>query len=339
MSDNNQSKQINTEQKVNQENKQVNEENKQVNQETKDGAIESVESIDTETVKPKNKNDYKCAPAIKFNSGSCIDLPVLIEMAKAYNESNTRKIKLHPKLHTLNPKKYKKYLLKEFQDRYKNVCDTQFCWTQQDFVDKMNSIMRDELTKFTYRPQGPKGKFEWLNTTHLNEVMEQYQKVHKDFKFLGAVPIDFQEIKQESIHDIDINKLKKDNITKIGVVFNLDKHNQSGSHWVALYGNLEDNNGKVYFFDSYGSRPPEEVRAFMDKLRVQYENSFHKKCDVNYNRVRNQFKNSECGVYSINFILEMLKGKTLKEIEENPIPDDDINMLRNKIFRNVEIKK
>ena len=69
------------------------------------------------------------------------------------------------------------HLLKQFQDRYNNVCDTQYCWTQQDFIDKMNKLMRDELIKFTYRPQGPSGKFEWLNTTHLNEVMEQYEKV------------------------------------------------------------------------------------------------------------------------------------------------------------------
>ena len=32
---------------------------------------------------------------------------------------------------------------------------------------------------------------------------------------------------------------------KIGIVFNLDKHNQPGSHWVALYTDLKAN--QVYF--------------------------------------------------------------------------------------------
>ena len=28
----------------------------------------------------------------------------------------------------------------------------------------------------TFRPKGPEGKFEWLSTTHINKVMEQYEK-------------------------------------------------------------------------------------------------------------------------------------------------------------------
>ena len=64
----------------------------------------------------------------------------------------------------------------------------------------------------------------------------------------------------------------------------------------------------------------------------------NKKCDVRFNKTRYQFKNSECGVYSINFILQMLNGKSFDYIENNPIPDDDINMLRTQIFRNVNFK-
>ena len=30
-------------------------------------------------------------------------------------------------------------------------------------------------------------------------------------------------------------KYKKQGINKIGVIFNLDKHTQPGSHWVALF--------------------------------------------------------------------------------------------------------
>jgi hypothetical protein len=74
----------------------------------------------------------------------------------------------------------------------------------------------------------------------------------------------------------------------------------------------------------------------MNKFSDYYEKKNNKKCDVRYNKTRNQFKNSECGVYSINFILEMLNGKTFDDIENNPIPDDDINKLRTNIFRNVE---
>jgi hypothetical protein len=296
-------------------------------------SLESIESIDTETVKPTNKNDYKCAPSIKFNAGSCIDLPVLIEMARAYNETNTNKIKLHPKLQTLNPKKYKKYLLKEFKKRYNNVCTTQLCWTQQDFVDKMNEIMRDELTKFTYRPNGPVGKFEWLNTTHLNEVMEQYEKVHKDFKFLGAVPMDFDSLPVLGIKDLNLDDLINMGISKLGIIFNLDNHNQSGSHWVAGYADLK--NGKAYFFDSYGIEPDPRARKLLRRFAKYSEEKFNAKVDSIHNETRHQYGNSECGMYSLNFILELLDGKTFNEICAEKIPDTKVNHLRPIFFYNV----
>ena len=50
------------------------------------------------------------------------------------------------------------------------------------------------------------------------------------------------------------------------------------------------------------------------------------KADVN--KVRHQFKNSECGVYSMNFIISLLEGKTFTEVTENIIKDDD--MLKNR---------
>ena len=81
----------------------------------------SIISIDTDEVAPKDKGSTKCAPHIKFDKGSCIELPILVEMARAYNKVNNNKIKLHPRLETLNPKKYKKVLLKEIQNRYNNV--------------------------------------------------------------------------------------------------------------------------------------------------------------------------------------------------------------------------
>lgn len=297
--------------------------------------ITSDDSISTEKVIAKKKEEQKCAPGKKFEAGSCITLEVLIAMAEAYNNSNKEKIKLSCKHETLHPRRYKKYLLKKIGERYKNTCDSQLCWTQQDFIKKMNDVMRLELEKFTLRPSGPNGRFEWLNTININETMEQYELVYKDFLFLGAVPMNFQKIKQEGVYDLDLDKCKKDGITKFGIVFNLDEDWQSGSHWVSCFADIE--NGKVYYFDSYGTNPEERVINLMKKFSNYYtKNNPGKKCDVRHNKKRNQFKNSECGVYSINFILELLNGKTFDEIENNPISDDEINMLRTKIFRNVD---
>jgi hypothetical protein len=74
----------------------------------------------------------------------------------------------------------------------------------------------------------------------------------------------------------------------------------------------------------------------MEKFSNYCKKNINGKCDVRYNKTRNQFKNSECGVYSINFILQLLDDKSFDYIQNNPIKDDDINKLRTKIFRNVD---
>lgn len=300
--------------------------------------ITSIDSVSTDKIETKKRDDKKCAPGKFFDAGSCITLEILIEMAKAYNEVNQNKIKLSCKNETLHPRRYKKYLLKKIGDRYKNTCDSQLCWTKQDFMKKMNEVMKIELEKFTLRPEGPNGQFEWLNTLNINDTIEQYQAIHPDFLFLGAVPMDFEKIKHPGVADLNLDEAKKDGITKFGIVYNLDEHWQSGSHWVASFMDIE--NGQAYYFDSYGTHPEKRVTDFMQKFSDYYEkNNPGKKCDVKHNKKRNQYKNSECGVYSINFILQLLNGKDFNYIEKNPIKDDDINLLRNEIFRNVDIKK
>src|SRR5579872_193480 len=83
-----------------------------------------------------SKSDMRCAPGLKYEAGSCARLTVLIELAKAYNYSATPKdkIRLAPNLETLNPQKYKLYLVNQINQRVGDRCTTQKCWTQQDFI-------------------------------------------------------------------------------------------------------------------------------------------------------------------------------------------------------------
>ena len=55
---------------------------------------------------------------------------------------------------------------------------------------------------------------------------------------------------------------------------------------------------------------------------------------IEINKKQHQKKNSECGVYSMNFIIERLKGKTLKDINKKRIPDELMNEMRNILYRN-----
>ena len=56
--------------------------------------------------------------------------------------------------------------------------------------------------------------------------------------------------------------------------------------------------------------------------------------DVRYNKKQHQFKNSECGVYSMNFIIRLLNGETFDNIIGNITKDEAMNECRQVYFRN-----
>jgi hypothetical protein len=186
----------------------------------------------------------------------------------------------------------------------------------------------------TFRPAMPvewvKNKYEWLSTTDINEVMVQYEKEHNNFRFFGPVPVDCPKDIYCELTDLDIKGLKSKGVDYIGVIFNLDRHDQSGSHWVALYINIP--NSLITYYDSTASEPPEDIKYFINMVGIKL-NQLNGKNVYEYNKKRHQYGGSECGMYSMNFLIESLKGKTLKDIEMKAITDREVNLLRNYLYR------
>lgn len=280
-------------------------------------------------------SDNKCAPHIKFDNESCIPLDLLVEMAKAYNIKNrNNQIKLQTNYEILNAPKYKQYLLEQFREKLKNKCSTQQCWIEQDFIKNMNDLAQLQLTKNTFRPKGPQGKFEWLNTLNINDVLSQYQNKYPEFLFLGAVPIDFDYCPYyPHVKNLNLKKLYDKNIYKIGIIFNLDEHDQPGSHWVGLY--ADSKKGEIYFFDSYGIKPEYRIRKLIRRMSehlVEIHKVKPNELKIEYNDIRHQYGDSECGVYSVNFIERMLEGESFKQLSEKKTSDATINQMRKKYF-------
>lgn len=288
-----------------------------------------ISSVNTSELSVKSE-DKKCAPNQTFQDGSCISLDLMIELAKAYNQDNPKKsIKFHSKLEMLNPNKYKKYLVKEFKTRLNDVCDDQKCWMKQKYVKFLNDKAKQKLKKGVFRPEGPGGKFTWLNTNNINNVMKQYEDKYNDFYFLGTYPVDFDDLNTE-IANVDFSNLEKQGKKKFGVVYNLDEHYKSGSHWVASYTDLDK--GNVYFFDSYGEAPDPRIRKFLRRVEKYLSSKGVKNQEYKFNKKRHQFKNSECGVYSINFLARLLNGETFEQINGQRITDSEVNNCRKVYF-------
>ena len=289
--------------------------------------------------------DEKCAPSKSYKDGSCFSLKSLKNIAESYNLKNpTKKINI-----TDNKNK----LVKELENRLKNNCDDQTCWLRMDFVEAMND---EEIEKNTFRPEGPNNSKEWLSTTDINNVLSQYPEKYKSFLFLGAVPADFQELEILGINNLDFNDLINNGKNEIGMVINLDESWKSGSHWVALYANLKKN--QIYYFDSFGKKPYKRTRKFVNNiLKFLYKNKYNKELkinkilknlkggshiniddlkpfDIKYNTLQHQFSSTECGVYSMNFIIRLIRGETFDEITQNITKDPEMNECRDKYFRN-----
>ena len=286
--------------------------------------------------KPENINDDKdlrCAPSRPFENGSCIPLYLLVEMAHAYNAmypDPKKQIKLDSTKELLNGVEYKKYLLYQFNKRLDEICENQQCWIKQKFVKKMQKRMKEELEKETFRPNGPEGKFTWLNTNDINQVAKQYEAKYPEFKFLGAVPMDFDDLPQYGIKELDFDKLMKEGKTKLGIVFNLDESWQPGSHWTSLYADFDK--GCCFYSDSYGVQMSDRVIILMRRIAKFIKHGLGKKPIVDYNRLQHQSKGADCGVYSLAFVLRMLRGDSWEELTTKRIPDEEINQCRSYYF-------
>jgi hypothetical protein len=274
----------------------------------------------------------QCAPCKKnLNNNkkfkSCYSKNSLLKIAKSWNLSNTNKIKI------INNREH---LWKEIQHNLKMKCNNnELCWKKQDFIKKLKDV---EIELYTFKPKYPKewflNKYTWLNTYDIYYVMKQYEKLYTDFKFIGPIPSDCPVDIHCELSNFDVHKLKKNGIYKIGIIYNLDKSYQGGSHWVALY--IDNKNNEINYYDSYGSLSTPLISKFIKNIYNQYIKKNIVPIII-YNDKRHQWKNSECGVYSMNFILERINGKTMYDISTTSIPDEKMNNLR-KLLYNVNDK-
>ena len=295
--------------------------------------------------------DKKCAPSKIYKDGSCLTLKSLKLIIESYNKKNKDKIKISDN---------KLEMVKELEKKLSNKCNDQTCWLRLDIIQQIeNEKIKKDILEYTFRPEGPNG-FKWLSTTDITDVVAQYQQKHKDFLFLGALPADFEEIKILGINNLDFEDIEKEGKHKIGMVINLDVHTQGGSHWVALFTDLKK--GQIYYFDSFAKKPYKRTKKFINKIvKYLYKKKYNKELnitafikkiigggettylnklknfDIRYNTVQHQFNNSECGVYSINFIVRLVGGETFDEITQNITKDNEMNKCRTKYFRNVNI--
>lgn len=226
---------------------------------------------------------------------------------------------------------------------FSRVCNKESCWIKQM---SLGSKMEKDLLE-SFAPESPKewkkNPNEWLTSIDIVEVMNQYEKTYKCFEFLGPSPIDFDthklfgECVWEELCHFNLSKQIKRGKTKIGIIFNTDPHNKPGEHWISLFINVKK--AQIYFFDSTGNKVPTQIKTFVDMVTEQGQSlkpPIHFKFDQNY-PVEHQYKNTECGIYSIFFLVHMLEDKiTGKYLKTHVLKDEYMQKFR-KVYFNDEL--
>ena len=290
-----------------------------------------IEPIDISNLSKQKKITKTNVKIIKsVTNESCFTIDALRKIATKWNET-------HPQMKIdFTNITTGKTLWNAINNVMKYKCNDELCWLKQEFIK--DSYLQKELLK-NFKPFMPKtwseNPHEWLNTIDIRDVMNQYEIKYPDFEFIGPVPMDFDtkvgfgECVVDELCKINLAELMKKGKTKIGVIFNLDKHTQSGSHWVAM--NCDINRGEICYWDSYGIKPNPEVVVLMNRLKEQAY-KLNKKLEIKINKVRHQYKNSECGMYCIYFITSLLDGKTFKNVVQTIVDDDTMNGKRNDFY-------
>ena len=287
------------------------------------------------TVKFKHLN---CSPFVakkRISDKSCITPDIAVRIKEEYNKHHS-----DSRISSIEPNAI-------LDDLHKHLptCSSEECFVSQIKDDTLREQVKDAL----FSPKRPdswkKNKNEWLSNIDIFEVLRQYEETYPEFEFMGSNYIDFDfktgdgRCVEDEICKFDLNQHMAKGKTKFGFVFNLAKHNTPGTHWVSLF--VDTENKVVFFMDSAGDPIPDEVAALVKRIRKQ--SKVRLTFDESY-PMEHQYGNSECGMYSLYFIITMLTGKTsggtelncnkkkIKYFKKHRIPDDHVEYLRGKYF-------
>lgn len=294
-----------------------------------------------------------CSPtgaSIYKQDKTCFTREALIRLVEAWNETNPSQEICSYK----NATKMK--LWSELRNRMSHIClgdGMEACW-----VDNLQGTRPSKEIAKSLRPLKPStwrtNEYTWLTNYDIENVMAQYdiaQDPNFKYKFLGVFPIDFEKKTMfgqclfEEFCSLDIVKLYKKGVRFVGMITNLDKHDQRGSHWTSLFMCIDPTlpSFGAYYYDSVGSVPPDEISAFIHNVKRQVAEipgADVTRFNIDYNKIRHQRGNTECGVFSLTFQIRWLMQLQLNErvtfdkiVNKKEMNDASVHQLRDHFFR------
>ena len=263
--------------------------------------------------KNRTLKKMNCSPAVKsktINSESCLTEEILGKLKDSYNKQYSQ----NP-ITSTDPSQ----IWNDLKERV-DKCNREDCW----FNVIEDKSTREKIKRMIYSPYHPKEWKKkpraWLSNYDILHVLKQYEEAYPNFKNIGPTPIDFDsrpkdmdgECVWKDLCNFNISKYLSANPkkTKLGIIFNLDKHSGDGSHWVSMFIDLDDN--FIFYLDSGGEKMPKQIKKFVNRVIKQGKKLVPEKHIHLYENCPIEHQNgaSECGMYALYFIITMLTGET-----------------------------
>ena len=278
--------------------------------------------------KTRKQKKIKCSPSGAKFKNTCLNETYLHKLKDDWNNNNNDKINTND-IDTIR---------KELREK-NTSCKRESCIVKSS---KLETTEKNEIMKHSYAPLMPKEWLNnpnaWLSSDDITAVLDQYKVEYKCFDYLGPSPIDYDtklsdnQCVWNSICNFQLKKYVQDNFKKIGIVFNLDPHNKGGSHWVSLFIHIPRR--KIYYFDSTGDKIPKQLMKFVNTVMNQ-----GKDMGITYSflethgKIEHQYGDTECGMYSLYFIIQMLKKERFwNTVTKRRIKDKEMEQYRSKYF-------
>jgi hypothetical protein len=285
----------------------------------------------------------KCAPRAGDESHSvantCYSNPALEKLKTVWNARHADE-----KITSNDPNEIWAFLRQQMA----RVCKNEACWLRKLLITEENGKYRD-LINYTFAPRAPKEWVKkpntWLTSVDIENVMKQYEHAYPSFMFLGPSPIDFDkkmpdgEYVWKDISGFNIGNMIARGKRHFGFIFNVDPHTESGSHWISMF--VDVRKKFIFFFDSTSDDIPSEVNVLAERIisdAAKLTPSVSLKLIVN--KKDHQYKNTECGMYSLFMIINMLTNKmTPDDFANRRIADEQMLQFRKKYFNNAGLKE
>lgn len=203
-------------------------------------------------------------------------------------------------------------------------------------------LASDESISKIFKPLGPKNNTNLLDNYNIDNSIRQWaengeQEFKKRIKHIPFQMIDFEE------RGTELSRLKVDSLIGkydcFAVVFNTDVSTGRGKHWFCVYGDLQHKGDKsdpiaLEYFNSSGLPPRPQCLVWLEKTRsVLLDKGIECKIIYSTKNKQIQFSKTECGVWSLLYILSRLEGHPSDWLLSVKADDSDMIKYRKHLFR------